>query len=56
MVVEVYEEAGPPIAGGQWEVLADDTVRYIRRDGRIEQPAIIPASTLRTSPTWCQVR
>ena len=56
VVVEVYEEAGPPIAGGQWEVLADDRVRYVRRDGRIEPPAIIPASTLRTSPTGCQVR
>lgn len=51
--VRVYVGASEsPITGGRWEVLADDTVRYVRPNGRIEQPAIVSASTLRTSPTW----
>ncbi len=53
---EVYREAAdPPIAGGRWEVLADDTVRYVRPAGEIVRPAVVSASTLRSSPTWRRV-
>ena len=53
---EVYREAAdPPIAGGRWEVLADDTVRYVRPAGEIVRPAVVSASMLRSSPTWRRV-
>ena len=49
----VYREAADsPIAGGRWEVLADDTVQYVRPSGEIVRPAVVSAATLRDSPTW----
>ena len=55
-VVETYVEARDrPVAGGRWEVLADDSVRYVRPSGQIVHPAVIPASTLRTSLSWRRV-
>lgn len=51
-VLEVYVEAANPTAGDRWEILADDVVRYVRPDGTTEQPAVIPAGTLRHSSTW----
>jgi hypothetical protein len=55
-VVETYVEADDhPIAGGHWEILADDSVRYVRQSGQIVHPAVIPASTLRSSPSWRRV-
>jgi hypothetical protein len=41
VALEVYVEAHRPIAGGRWEILPDDTVRYIRPNGQTVQPAII---------------
>jgi hypothetical protein len=55
-VAEVFVEAAEsPVAGGRWEILDDDTVRYIRVNGEVVTPAMVSASTLRTSPTWCRV-
>lgn len=41
----VYEEAGPPIAGGRWYVLPGDEVRFLTPGGNVEV-AIIPAEML----------
>lgn len=49
------EAADPPIAGGRWEILTKDVVRYVRPGGEVVQPAIVSADTLRTSSTWRQV-
>jgi hypothetical protein len=52
-VVDVFvEAAASPVAGGRWEILADETVRYIRPNGEVVKPAVVTASTLRDSPTW----
>src|SRR4051812_38712433 len=52
-VIETYVEAHDrPIAGGRWEVLADDSVRYVRQSGQVVHPAVVPVSTLRDSPSW----
>jgi hypothetical protein len=54
---EVYREASDqPIAGGRWEILADDTVRYVRPSGEVSVPAMVSASTLRSSSSWHRVR
>jgi hypothetical protein len=55
-VVDVFVEvSASPIAGGRWEILSDDTVRYVRVNGEVVTPAIVSASTLRSSPTWHRV-
>ncbi len=43
------------IADGRWEVLADDTVQYVRPSGEIVRPAVVAASTSRGSPAWRRV-
>lgn len=50
--VVYVETAEPPVAGGRWYVLPDDTVIYERRPGVFEPPSLIPAAMLRTSRPW----
>lgn len=50
---EIYiETQDPPIAGGRWYVLPDDTVLYQRPDGGFNPTVVLTASTLRSSPSW----
>lgn len=50
---EIYvETADPPVAGGRWYVLSDDTVFYQRRDGGFNPTTVVPAATLRTNLSW----
>ena len=53
---EIYiETQDPPIAGGRWYVLADNTVLYQRSDGEFNPTAIVAAQTLRTNSSWRSV-
>jgi hypothetical protein len=49
---KTYVETANPDAGDKWFVLPDDTVLYQRRSDGELQPALIPAHTLKSSPTW----
>ncbi len=46
------ETAEPPVARGWWCVVPGDAVICERRSGVFEPPSLIPAVTLRTSPSW----
>jgi hypothetical protein len=50
---EIYVETqDPPVAGGRWYVLPNNTVLYQRSDGGFNPTAIVLAHTLRTSSSW----
>ena len=50
---EIFVEvADQRVAGGRWYVLTSGVVRYQRVDGEFNPTAIVPAHTLRSSPSW----